>query len=114
MMLPPPAPLLQLTEEGWQQSLERALDAAPHHISTYDLQASGSCTRDKHMHQSALSALSSIVMQNAHLSTPAPAHWKCCAAFPYLASLGWLRSAGGGGHTLCPALLSWGGAAAQR
>lgn len=31
--------LPQLTEETWQRSLERALDASPHHVSTYDLQA---------------------------------------------------------------------------
>lgn len=30
--------LPQLTEVMWGQSLERALDAAPHHLSTYDLQ----------------------------------------------------------------------------
>lgn len=38
-MLPMPPPPAQLTEEGWQRSLELALDAGPHHISTYDLQA---------------------------------------------------------------------------
>ncbi len=33
-----PALALQLTEEMWGQSLERALNAEPHHVSTYDLQ----------------------------------------------------------------------------
>ena len=35
--------LPQLTQELWQRSLEQALDAAPHHISTYDLQVKDGC-----------------------------------------------------------------------
>ena len=34
----PCPPLSQLTEEAWGRSLEQAVDAGPHHISTYDLQ----------------------------------------------------------------------------
>ena len=35
---PPARVCAQLTEELWGKSLEQALDAGPHHISTYDLQ----------------------------------------------------------------------------
>lgn len=38
---PLPMPRVQLTEEAWGRSLEQAIDAGPHHVSTYDLQASG-------------------------------------------------------------------------
>jgi hypothetical protein len=33
--------LPELTEEGWEASLKRALDADPSHVSIYDLQVSG-------------------------------------------------------------------------
>ncbi|PRW32956.1 activating signal cointegrator 1 complex subunit 3 isoform B [Chlorella sorokiniana] len=37
--------LPQLTEEAWGRSLEQAIDAGPHHISTYDLQERACRTR---------------------------------------------------------------------